>query len=89
MKELFNSILKEAEVKVIPNNLVKKYKIPKWALKYDGTNAPESGVFVTKKDGAKKVGDIISDPHSLAGDLVIVTHALGKGEFVATKAHNL
>ena len=59
-----------------------RYEIPDWALRYDGNNAPEAGIFV---EDHYEIGDTDED---FLGDTFVVIHKDHNGG-IATKAHNL
>jgi len=61
----------------------KKYEIPDFALYYDGTNAPEAGIFVDSEEKLK-TGDLV-----FANNLdlyAVITHILPNNSYIATKA---
>ncbi len=61
---------------------VKKYQIPSWAVKFDGVNAPEAGIFVDS-DVKLKAGDLVYAPNY--NQYVVITHVLFD-DYLATKA---
>lgn len=70
---------------MISDSKVKKYGIPSYALKWDGINAPEGGMFISReKYPGYKVGDIIE----VEGEICVVIYELD-GEYIVTKFHNV
>ena len=75
-------------MKKIAEDVQKKFDIPDHALRYDGINCPECGVFVDGRDGAQKLGQVIENTFGGPRQLVVVID-LGTAGFIATKSHNL
>jgi len=80
IREEIKSIL-ESKIKVDPK-IIRKYKIPSFALQWDGINLPESGVYVS--DRKVKIGDVTYEN----GKPVVVIGITDLGP-IGTKAHNI
>jgi len=68
--------------KKLSQKLMTKYGVPSFAVRFDGKNAPEAGIFMPNENF--KPGDIVEQPGG--GGKVLVTQILDNDQVIATHA---